>query len=49
VELGVKEGRCSGLESLDDIVGKPGFLVEVASLVGPATINVLVPDIVRIK
>ena len=49
MELGVKEGRYGGLESLDDIVGKPGFLVRVVSLIGPATIDVLVLDIVRMK
>jgi hypothetical protein len=45
----VKEGRHSRLESLDDIVRKPSFLVRVASLVGLATTDVLVLDIVRIK
>jgi hypothetical protein len=45
----VKEGRCGRLESLDNIVGKPGFLVGVASLAGLATIDVLVLDIVKIK
>jgi len=45
----VSEGRHGELESLDNIVGKPGVLVGVASLAGPATTDVLVPDIVRIK
>jgi hypothetical protein len=45
----VKEGGYSKLEFLDNIVGKPGFLVGVVSLVGPATIDILVLDIVRIK
>jgi len=49
VEVGVKEGRYSRLEFLDNIVGKPGFLVGAVSLVGPVTIDVLVLDIVRIK
>jgi hypothetical protein len=49
VELGVKEGRRGRLESLDDIVGKPGFPVGVVSLAGLATIDVLVLDIVRMK
>jgi len=45
----VKEGRHGGLKSSDNIVGKPSFLVRVASLVGLATIDILMPDIVRIK
>ena len=45
----MKKGRHGRLKSLNNIVGKPGFLVGVVSLVGPAIIDVLVPDIVRIK
>ena len=49
MELGVKKGRHSRLESLDNTIRKPGFLVKAASLAGPATIDISVPDIVRIK
>ena len=49
MELGVKEDRYGGLEFLDNIVGKPGFLVGVVSLAGLATIDVLVLNIIKIK
>ena len=45
----MSKGGRGGLKSLDNIVKKPGVLVEAASLAGPATIDILVPDIVRIK
>ena len=49
MELRINKGRHNRLKPLDNIVRKPGILVEVAFLIGPATINILVSDIVKIK
>jgi hypothetical protein len=45
----VSKGRYGGLKPLDNIVGKPGVLVKAAFLAGLATIDILVPNIVKIK
>jgi hypothetical protein len=49
VEFKVSKGRYSGLKPFDNIVKKPNILIKVASLAGLATINIPIPDIIKIK